>query len=389
MQYDVLCPRHIVFGWGRVQELPRHVASFGDRAFVISGSRTLESNGTLGAIQEKLKFSGIQTVPLTGVSHEPEVDDVDRTTAELMSHQPCETDCIIGIGGGAALDLAKAVAALSTNSDGQSVKEYLEGVGSGLPISRAPLPMIAIPTTAGTGTEATKNAVISSYDPKFKKSLRSNQMVPAVALVDPQLTCSLPPAQTAASGMDAITQLIESYISCRAQPIPQALAIDGLRRAMPAMLTAYRDGMNQDARTAMAHAAMLSGMALANSGLGMAHGVAAALGVHARVPHGVACAMMLPIALETNKAVASDKLEMLARETLPDCPTSPEAAVEAFVQTIKNMNTEMNVPSSLTELGVTREQLTDIVQSSRGNSMSGNPRPLEDSELTEILESCL
>ncbi len=210
---------------------------------------------------------------------------------------PANGDFMLAIGGGAAIDLAKAAGAMAANDQSPTVKDYLENVGRDLKIVNPPLPVLAMPTTAGTGAEATKNAVISSYDPPFKKSLRDDRLMPRIALVDPELTVSVPANVTAASGMDAITQLFESYISRKARPIPQALAVQGLKIAIPAIVEAVEKPDSRTAREAMAHAALLSGMALANSGLGMAHGVAPALGIHCRVPHGVACALMLPVAL--------------------------------------------------------------------------------------------
>ena len=294
LRYDLVVPQRIVFGWGRRREIGDLAASLGRRVLVVSGSRTLERSGQLAELFDLMRAAGVEVVHAASISHEPEVADVDRLTAELIRKNPGAGDFVIGIGGGSAIDLAKAAAAMATNRDSNSVADYLEGVGRGLKIARLPLPMLAIPTTAGTGSEATKNAVISSYDPPFKKSLRSDQMVPRIVLSDPELTVSMPPEVTTHTGMDAITQLIESYISRCARPIPQALAIHGLQNAIPALTEAVADGRCQWARETMAHAALLSGVALANSGLGLAHGVAAALGSICRVSHGLACAVMLP-----------------------------------------------------------------------------------------------
>ena len=284
INYDFLSPSQIVFGRGRRCEVGGLAAELGDRAFIINGSRTLNRTGELNQLMQRLNESGVTSSVVTTISHEPEVDDVDSAVAELIKFGIKPNDLIIGFGGGSAIDLAKAVAALATNRHGASVVDFLEGVGRGLKIEYEPLPLLAIPTTAGTGTEATKNAVISCYEPLFKKSLRSNRLVPNVVLIDPELGTTVPRSTTAASGMDAITQLIESYISRRAKPIPQALCLAGLKLAIPAIKPACEDGSNIDAREQLAHASLLSGMALANSGLGMAHGVAAALGVHQQFP---------------------------------------------------------------------------------------------------------
>jgi alcohol dehydrogenase class IV len=279
---------------------------------------------------------------------------------------------------------------MATNRESPTVKDYLEGVGRGLKLVEDPLPILAMPTTAGTGAEATKNAVISSYDPPFKKSLRDNRLMPRIALVDPELSVSVPPEVTAASGMDAITQLIESFISRNAQPIPQALCLQGLKLAVPAIAEAVEDGSSQPAREKMAHAALLSGMALANSGLGLAHGVAPALGTHCRVPHGVACAVMLPVALRVNRKVRQDELSQLSHLLFGRGRfTPPEEAVAVLIEEVEALCDRVGVPRRLSELGVKREQIPLLVKDSRGSSMSGNPRELADEELTWLLEEIL
>jgi len=254
-----------------------------------------------------------------------------------------------------------------------------------------PLPVLAMPATAGTGAEATKNAVISCYDPPFKKSLRDQRLLPRIALLDPELTVSVPAAVTAASGMDAITQLIESYLSKKAQPIPLALAIQGLQMALPSIVEAVEHGDRRGPREKMAHAALLSGMALANSGLGMAHGVAAALGVHCRTPHGVACALMLPVALKVNRQVCLPELAVLSRRLMaPDVWLSDDkAAADSLIYRIERLCDRVKVPRRLSQVGAVAGQIPSLVRSSRGASMSGNPRDLSDDELTRILEEIL
>ncbi len=386
MNYTLFTPSRIVFGWGRRTELPSLLPVDARRVFVISGSRTLERSGIVDALEKSLRGVKVSVQRFAAPAHEPEVGDVDALTAELRSQHPAAGDVVVAIGGGSTIDLAKAVAALATNCHGATVTDFLEGVGRGLKIEQPPLPLIAMPTTAGTGTEATKNAVISSYDPPFKKSLRSDLMVPQCVLADPELTVSLPATTTAYTGMDAITQLIESYISKRAAPIPRALCEQGLELALPAILRAVTDPGDQSAREAMSHAALLSGIALANSGLGVAHGVAAALGVHCRVPHGLACAVMLPTALRVNRTVRQADLARLARRTLPGNWTSDEAAAEALIDRIESLCRDVGIPPRLRELNVLREQIPELVVGSQGNSLSGNPREIGDSELTDLLE---
>lgn len=387
LYYEFIAPQRIVFGWGRRREVGPLARSLGRRALVICGATALVDDGTVAEISRAAQASGVETVHVETIVHEPEVADVDRTSARIRALGVRPGDFILAIGGGAAIDLGKAAAAMAANDESPTVKDYLENVGRGLHLVRDPLPVMAMPTTAGTGAEATRNAVISSYDPPFKKSLRSEKIVPRIALVDPELTVSVPPAVTAASGMDAITQLIESFISRKAQSIPRALAIEGLRRAVPAIAEAVENGRSRTAREQMAHAAMLSGMALANSGLGMAHGVAAALGVHARVPHGAACALVLPAALRANRAGCRDDLARLAHLLFGKGPSSTQdEAAEAFVREIAALCDRVGTPRRLSQVGVAREQIPAIVRDSRGSSMSGNPREISDEELTAILE---
>ncbi|HJT31935.1 MAG TPA: iron-containing alcohol dehydrogenase [Pirellulales bacterium] len=387
--YDFLSPPKIVFGWGRRAEVGRLASSLGRRAWIISGSRTLAASGAIDEIGSALRAAGIAVGELAAIADEPQVADVDRAVEQLRQLNAGPGDFLLAIGGGSAIDLAKAAAALATNHAGRSVVDYLEGVGRGLAIVEPPLPLLAMPTTGGTGAEATKNAVISCYDPPFKKSLRSELMLPRIVLIDPELAVSLPPRATAWSGMDALTQLIESYLSRFARPLPRALAIDGLRRAVPALPEAVRTGTSRWAREAMAQAALLSGLSLANSGLGLAHGVAAALGVHARVTHGLACAVMLPAALRVNRSKCEGELAALARDVLGGRWPSDAAAADAFLQAIDELAATVGVPRRLSELGVRREQIPDLVASSRGNSMNGNPRQLDDAELADVLEQML
>ena len=373
--YEFLAPPRIVFGWGRIGEVGRVAAGLGRRAFLVVGSRTLAAAGLTDQLREALAGHRVELVELATVTREPEVADVDEVVGRIRGYDVGEGDLLLGVGGGSALDLAKATAALATQSGGDGVRDYLEGVGRGLPISVAPLPMIAVPTTAGTGSEATKNAVISCHDPPFKKSLRSDLMMPRAVVIDPQLSVALPPAVTAHTGMDAITQLIESYLSRKARPLAQTLAVEGLRLANCAIEEAYENGTSRPARESMAQAALLSGMALANSGLGMAHGVAAALGVHAGTAHGLACAVMLPVALAVNRPVSEPSMALLARAAgIAPEGASPGAAADALLERVQQIGRRLKIPSRLSDLGVSESQIPALVRDSRGNSMDGNPR---------------
>jgi alcohol dehydrogenase class IV len=385
--YTFFSPPQIVFGWGRRAEVGPLAATLGRRVWLLSGSRTLERNGTIDAVAESLATAGLSVLRSTAPNREPEVADVDALTNDWRSRGATVGDSVVAIGGGSTLDLAKAAAAMVPNRRGDTVQNYLEGVGRGYQITEPPLPLLALPTTAGTGTEATKNAVISSYAPAFKKSLRSDRMVPRIVLVDPELTVSVPADITAFTGMDAITQLLESYLSKRAAPIPRALCLQGLQLAWPALPRAVRDGRDRAAREAMSHAALLSGLALANSGLGVAHGVAAALGVHCRVPHGLACAVMLPAALRVNQMVRQAEMAELAALLLQRSWPTSSAAASALIDAVETLCRDVGIPTRLRDLGVQREQIAELVPSSHGNSLNGNPRALSDDELRDLLET--
>lgn len=412
--YDFSAPSRIVFGWGRWTDAGGLARSLGRRAFVVSGSRTLESGGAISEILDQLRNAGVEPVRAAGIAREPLIEDVDRCVGFLREHGAGAGDLVLAIGGGSAIDLAKAAAALITQESTASVRDYLEGVGSGLKIVSAPLPLMAMPTTGGTGSEATKNAVISSHDPPFKKSLRSELMVPRVVLVDPELAVGVPPNVTAWTGMDAITQLIESCISRRATPATQEIALRGLELALPPrtswgtgqprgdlalvpVVAACREGGSRPAREALAQAALLSGVALANSGLGMAHGVAAALGIHCNVPHGLACAVMLPAAMRVNFSAKEVGVHFLRaaiailgeRKLRLESSHSIETLGSKAIELIDDLLAELRIPRRLSEIGVKGEQIPAIVRDSRGNSMSGNPRELSDEELTRILEDML
>lgn len=388
MKYDLLMPRQVVFGWGRRSEVGVRAAGLGQRVFLVSGSRTLRKSALWSEIQQSLDTAKLQTVDLGVISREPEVEDVDGFVARLRDlggGQP--GDIVLAIGGGAALDLGKAVAALATNRQSETVKDYLEGVGRGLQITERPLPLVAMPTTSGTGSEATKNSVISSQSGGFKKSLRSDRMIAEVALLDPELTVSCPRDTTAWSGMDAITQLIESLITPKSTEITRALCHEGLRCAVPWLQRAVVDPTCRPAREAMSHAAFLSGVTLANAGLGMAHGVAAALGVLCGIPHGLACATLLPIALRVNRGQCEQALAQLAPLFSRRSWDTPAAAADFTVEAVRELALSLRIPLRLRDLGVEKSQLPALVPASRGNSMNGNPRSLSDSELSDILEA--
>ncbi|MBB77324.1 MAG: alcohol dehydrogenase [Planctomycetaceae bacterium] len=376
--FDLLTPKRIIFGWGRRRELGDMIASLGTRCFIVLGSRTLSQHALFNSIQNSLEIAGITANTPEWISREPLVSDVDQA---VQRAREWKADVVLGIGGGAALDLAKAVAALTPQVMHASVSDYLEGVGRELSLTKQPLPNLLMPTTAGTGSEATKNAVISSPQAQFKKSLRADSMLTDVALIDPELTVTAAPNVTLHSGMDALTQCLESYLSCRATVVTRTLALEGFRHAWTALPLVMQNPESRTARESMSYAALLSGIALANSGLGLAHGVAAALGIHAAIPHGLACAIMLPVALQVNLASSRDDLGELDAARADTNTGSAESLIEA----IRTLSRNMGLPERLRDVAVRKEQLAVIATSSGGNSMRGNPREITDAELRDIL----
>ena len=390
-RYDFLAPSSILFGAGRLAELGEVAAWFGREAWLVTGSRSLEACGGESAVAALLRAAGLDVARVGTCMGEPTVADVAGIVSTLPRIEG-RAPVVVAIGGGATIDLAKAVAALATNlaspleCDDDTVADHLEGVGRGLPIGRPPLPVVAVPTTAGTGAEATRNAVISCPHRRFKKSMRSPLLVPRAAVVDPAVTVPCPRDVTAASGLDAITQLIESFVCRFRAPLPRALALDALPRAVAALPRVLAAPGDLEARAAMSHAALLSGMALTNSGLGMAHGVAAALGIECGTPHGIACAVMLPIAIAVNRAACEADFALLERAIDPDAPHAPEAAADAFTRRIDALCATAGTPRRLADVGLDRGRLAWLAENSGGASMRGNPVTLDPQALLPILE---
>jgi alcohol dehydrogenase class IV len=396
--YDVVMPPVIRFGAGRVSELGEVVALYGNRAWLVGGARSLLRSPARPAIEAGLAAAGIETTLVAESAGEPTVDQVAAAVAALPRGDR-DGVVMVAVGGGSTIDLAKAVAALATNLPGDEpvdfdalVVDHLEGVGRGLPIRRWPLPLVAVPTTAGTGAEATRNAVISCPRRRFKKSMRSPMMVPRAAIVDPDLTVSCDRDTRAATGLDCITQLIEAFTCRFKRPVPRALVIDALPRAVRALPLLLREpdgdaGTHAAAREAMSHAALLSGIALANSGLGMAHGVAATLGVECGTPHGVACAVMLPLTMRVNEEVARADYALLERAVDPAASGDDAAAAASFVSRVERLCRDAGVPRRLGEVGLRRDRIGWVAEHCGGASMRGNPVEIDAGRLRRLLES--
>jgi len=370
----------IMVGPGRAADLPGVLAGLGSRVLVCTGADPARHAGPLAGL-------GLPAAvfPVPG---EPTVELARAAVAAAREHG---ADLVAAIGGGSVIDTGKAVAMLLGN--GGDPLDYLEVVGSGRPITRPAAPCVAVPTTAGTGAEVTANAVLAVPEHQLKASLRSPLMIPRVALVDPLLTLSCPPAVTAASGLDALTQCLEPFVSVRATPLTDGLAREGLRRAGAALRTAYADGQDAQARADMALCSLLGGMALANAKLGAVHGLAGVIGGTADVPHGVACAAVLVPVLEANvRALKSGtsgaaNRDRLGRytETARLLTGNSDASVEDGLAWLRETLTLLNVPG-LAAFGLGPQDAGGIAAKAlTSSSMQGNPVPLSRDDLEAIL----
>lgn len=384
MRFEFATASRIVFGPGTLAEIGTAARGFGGHALVVTGRDPGRAEPLLGL----LRSAGLAAT-VTAVAHEPSIEDVDRGVAVARA---AGADFVIGFGGGSALDAAKAIAALLTN--GGALLDYLEVVGRAQPLARPAAPLIAIPTTAGTGAEVTRNAVLSSPAHRVKVSLRSPHLLPRLALVDPQLTHALPPALTASTGLDALTQLIEPYVSCRANPLSDALCVDGIRRAARSLRRAVEEGHHAAAREDMALASLFGGLALANSGLGAVHGFAAPLGGRFDAPHGAVCAALLPHVMKANVRALRDRspsASALPRfdEVARLLTGRPQAEAADGLRWIRELVGDLKIPP-LSSYGMTAADIPELVTAAaKASSMQANPIPLTTGELTEILAAAL
>lgn len=384
VQFEFTSPVRIVFGPGKLAEVGKAAAQMGRRALVVTGLGGERTQPLLRYLQE----AGVEAV-LYEVRGEPTVDD-PRLAAALAASESCEL--VIGFGGGSAIDAGKAAAAMLANPG--DVFDYLEVIGRGRAIVNAPAPYIAIPTTAGTGAEVTRNAVLSAPEQRVKVSMRSPLMLPRLALVDPELTYSLPPAVTASTGLDALTQLIEPYVSPRANPLTDALCREGMGRAAWALRRAFRQGDDHAARTDMSLASLFGGLALANAGLGAVHGFAAPLGGFIEAPHGAICARLLPLVMEMNLRALSQRAPdspQLARyaEVAQILTGKPGASAADGAAWVSELTAELEIPR-LSAYDLTQQDLPLMAdKAAEASSMKANPIRLTHDELVEILEKAL
>jgi alcohol dehydrogenase class IV len=379
MHFEFATAARIVFGWGEVRQLAAAAAQMGSRALVVTGSSPERARPLIA----NLESAGVACA-LFQTPSEPTIPLI-RDGAGYARAEGCSI--VIAIGGGSAIDTGKALAALLANA-GEPL-DYLEVIGRGQPLQHPSAPFIAVPTTAGSGAEVTRNAVLASPAHRVKASLRSPFLLPKLALVDPELTLNLPRAITAATGLDALTQLIEPYVSSRANAMTDLCCVDGLRRAAAALPRVWEDGQDREARTTMSWASLLGGTALANAGLGAVHAFAAAIGGMWKAPHGAICAAVLPHAIEVNvealrrRAPANPALRRYD-EIARLLTRQPHAIADDAVLSIANLCDRLEIPP-LRTYGVTEADIPDLAEkAAQTSSMKGNPIQLTVEELREV-----
>jgi len=359
-RFEFATAQRIVFGRGVVSELEGLCAGFGPQVLLVTGS-------------DPNRFAVLPLAKRFAVLGEPTVDDVERGVALAK-----DADVVVAIGGGSVIDAGKAIAAMATQPG--DLMRYIEVIGEGKALDAAPLPFIAVPTTAGTGAEATRNAVIASEVHRVKASLRHVSMLPRVALIDPELARGVPPDVTAASGMDALTQCLEAFVCSRAQPMTDALCVDGIQRAVRSLEKACHDGNVLDAREDMALCALYSGMALANAGLGAVHGFAAPIGGMFHAPHGAVCAALLaPVWAANAKRVSNrEKFDRVDELLGGDA-----------IDWLRGMTERLGIPK-LSAWGLSDGDLDEIARkAAAASSMKANPVVLSHEELVGILTEAL
>jgi alcohol dehydrogenase class IV len=383
LSFELTSPTRIIFGNGALEKVPGLVADLGDNALIVTGSGKRFSHQLCLQLKEK----GIETRNFV-VCSEPTTDDISEAVQLSRKH---ECNVVIGLGGGSAIDAAKAIAAMATNQG--DLTNYLEVIGKNQPLTVPPLPCIAIPTTAGTGSEVTKNAVLKSVSHSVKVSLRSEMMYPKIAVIDPQLSMQMSPELTAFTGIDALTHLLETFVSASSNPYLDMICKDGLTKISGFLERAFLNGNEIEARENMAFAAMLGGVALANGKLGAVHGFAGPLGGMFPASHGAICACLLPAVMKVNIETLknqgnNEKLERF--RNLAMILTGNEKAVpEDGTRWVETLVKKLSVPS-LSAFNVTLESFSILTEKAKNaSSMKGNPVLLNDRQLLEILDLSL
>lgn len=384
MNFEFATAQRIIFGSGQIAQLADLAGTLGHRPALVTGG----SAERIAPVFKQLMKAGLKPVALS-ITKEPTVERIEQLSTIARD---AECDLVIALGGGSVIDAGKAIAALLTNK--KTLMDYLEVIGKGEALSKKPAPCIAIPTTAGTGAEVTRNAVLLSTEHNVKVSIRHPLMLPEIALIDPELTLTLPPQITASTGLDAFVQLLESFVSIKSTPLTDAICREGLKKAAHALPRVCHNGDNLSLREEMCLASLFGGMALANAGLGAVHGFAGPLGGMFNAPHGIVCGCLLPAAMRINiqalqerdaSSIALQKFNEIAQMVTH----TPEAKASDALDWVKSLCRDLKTPG-LIDMGVTEKDIPIIVQKAQNaSSMKGNPLPLTKKELEIILSDSM
>ncbi len=376
-------PGKIIFGPGGLSQVGAEGKKLGSKALIVLGRSAMKKSGALDRLTNLLKENNLEYAIYENIPSDPTVETIDTGT-DLARKEKC--NLVIALGGGSVLDTGKAISAMVVNVNEGSVADYQEIEGKGRKFQHKPIPFIAIPTTSGTGSEATKNAVITNTKFSLKKSIRDPMLIPEVALVDPELTLSLSPRITAICGGDALTQCIESYLGKKSQEITDTLALHAIGLIGKSLVKAVKEGKNLEARKDMAMAALLSGLCLSNSGLGAAHALSHPLGVHYKIPHGLSCAVLLPYVMEYNLPVVTKKLAKIAQSLGEDISLLSETeAAQRAIYKVKEILSHAGIKTNLSEWEIKKEDFSQLIKGAKGGSLNNNPRDTSDEDLIELL----
>jgi alcohol dehydrogenase class IV len=366
-------PQRVIFGPGALKVLGDEVGLLGKRPGIIAGQRSLRASGRLEEISNSLRARGLEPLVFDGVEPEPTVQTVQRCVEFLRGS---DADCAVAIGGGSVIDVGKAAACIAALEG--AAREYFEGRA----IPGPGLPFVALPTTSGTGAEATKNSVLRDPDRRLKTSLRNEHMIPRVAIVDPDLTLDLPPHLTAQTGMDAFTQALESHASLGASPATDGLSVEAARLVGANLLAAYHNGRDAKARGLVSLGSLLAGMALNNAGVGLVHGMAHPIGALFHLPHGLVCAVLLPAVIEFNRPACEGKYRRIEEALALE-----DGDLSAFA---RRLNADMEIAPKLSALGVNQSPLDRIIADTLpAGSTKANPRKVGADEVRSVFMSLI
>lgn len=374
MVYQFRLPEVTHFGWGAVEGVGQEAARLGRRALLVTGRAAMKQTGTADRVVALLAAAGLSVLPYEGIESDPRAATIDRA-AKAARAEGC--DLVVGLGGGSPMDAARAIAAMAVLEG--SITDYLDGKA----IDRPGLPLINIATTAGTASEITSVAVVLHERKQLKMGLKSPFWFARVAITDPELTLTMPPALTAATGLDALTHAIESYVSTQATPPSEGLALRAIELVGLHLRAAFADGSNRPAREGMALASMTAGMAFANSGLGLVHGLVHPIGARFGVPHGMACGRLLPLVMRYNQPAAEEKMAQVGRALT----RRPEAEAQDAADAVESLLRDLGVPAGIGDVGVPADQIPSLARDGLlAGAVRTNPRSVTEQEALALLQ---